>query len=228
MRFNENGPNIPDELLDKCDHGKVVLFCGAGVSFNSGLPSFIELTKAVIDFFFFLESSEVYQEFLPWITENSNKSHLRTPLDQIFHLLYQDYGRDEVNQIVARVLSKSNSIDDVGKEHGILKLLSSGQSGKPKIVTTNFDLLFEQNEILSYSEPPFFPDLSSGASLEAITYLHGRLKDPSEKHHPYILSSADFGRAYLSEGWATKFIIQLLEVYTVVLVGYQAEDPQVK
>ncbi len=228
MRFNENGPNIPDELLDKCDHGKVVLFCGAGVSFNSGLPSFIELTKAVIDFFSPLESSEVYQEFLPWITENSNKSHLRTPLDQIFHLLYQDYGRDEVNQIVARVLSKSNSIDDVGKEHGILKLLSSGQSGKPKIVTTNFDLLFEQNEILSYSEPPFFPDLSSGASLEAITYLHGRLKDPSEKHHPYILSSADFGRAYLSEGWATKFIIQLLEVYTVVLVGYQAEDPQVK
>lgn len=46
--------------------------------------------------------------------------------------------------------------------------------------------------------------------------------------HPYVLSSADFGRAYLSEGWATNFIRHLLERYTVVLVGYQAEDPPIK
>lgn len=52
--------------------------------------------------------------------------------------------------------------------------------------------------------------------------------DAASESHPYVLSSADFGRAYLSEGWATNFIRHLLERYTVVLVGYQAEDPPIK
>ncbi len=32
MRFLENGPSIPDELLLARDQGRVVFFCGAGVS----------------------------------------------------------------------------------------------------------------------------------------------------------------------------------------------------
>ena len=32
MRFFENGPAIPDELLHARDEGRVVFFCGAGVS----------------------------------------------------------------------------------------------------------------------------------------------------------------------------------------------------
>lgn len=79
-----------------------------------------------------------------------------------------------------------------------------------------------------YHVPPAFPDLAFGTTIEGITYLHGRLADASSVHHPYVLSSADFGRAYLSEGWATNFIRNLLNRYTVVLVGYQAEDPPVK
>lgn len=76
--------------------------------------------------------------------------------------------------------------------------------------------------------PPAFPDLAFGTSIEGITYLHGRLADQDAEHHPYVLSSADFGRAYLSEAWATNFIRNLLDRYTVVLVGYQAEDPPIK
>src|SRR3546814_2679183 len=40
----------------------------------------------------------------------------------------------------------------------------------------------------------------------------------------YVISSADFGRAYLSEGWATRFVKALRERYTIVLLGYRAED----
>ncbi|MCC4310394.1 SIR2 family protein [Alcanivorax marinus] len=119
----------------------------------------------------------------------------------------------------------------MGREHGLIKRISSSQSGVPQIVTTNFDRLFEvglKGERLNWHVPPAFPDLHFGSRIEGITYLHGRLVEvPSEKHR-YVLSSADFGRAYLSEGWATNFIRHLLERYTVVLVGYQAEDPPIK
>ncbi len=49
MRFIENGPSIPDELLNARDEGRVVFICGAGVSLaKAGLPDFFGLTEAVI------------------------------------------------------------------------------------------------------------------------------------------------------------------------------------
>lgn len=227
MRFIAGGPNIPDLLLERRDQGRVVFFCGAGVSFNSGMPSFFDLTKHVIEFFDPPTSSAIAREFQPW---NINSPGAKTPLDQIFHMLYQEYGRDDVNSLVADRLRVKNS-KKKSLEHKIIAKLSADQEGNPQIVTTNFDRLFENvvdKKFRNIFEPPAFPEIKLGIKLTGITYLHGRLQDPSNKNHPYILSSADFGRAYLSEGWATTFVRALLENFTVVLVGYQAEDPPVK
>ena len=50
MRFFADGPNIPDNLLIARDQGRVVYFCGAGVSrARAGLPDFFGLAEAVID-----------------------------------------------------------------------------------------------------------------------------------------------------------------------------------
>ena len=49
MRFFENGPEIPDELLHARDEGRVVFFCGAGVSrAKAKLPDFFGLAKKVM------------------------------------------------------------------------------------------------------------------------------------------------------------------------------------
>ena len=48
MRFIEDGPSIPDELLNAHDEGRVVFFCGAGVSRGAGLPDFFGLAEAVL------------------------------------------------------------------------------------------------------------------------------------------------------------------------------------
>lgn len=228
MRFHSQGPAIPDVLLERCDAGRVVFLCGAGVSLPSGMPSFIGLTKHVIEFFDPPEDSEIVTAFQPWLADPSGPN---VPLDQIFNLLHQEYGKDEVNALVTERLSVPPDKVEAGHEHALIKRISSNQSGVPQIVTTNFDLLFEANaegDELALHVPPGFPDLAFGTTIEGITYLHGRLADPSSEHHPYVLSSADFGRAYLSEGWATNFIRNLLDRYTVVLVGYQAEDPPIK
>ena len=48
MRFLENGPSIPDELLLARDQGRVVFFCGAGVSrAKAGFADFFGLASSV-------------------------------------------------------------------------------------------------------------------------------------------------------------------------------------
>lgn len=225
MRFHSDGPIIPDSLLERCDAGRVVFLCGAGVSLPSGMPSFIGLTKHVVDFFDPPDDSDVIKAFKPWIDDPTGPN---MPLDQVFNLLHQEYGKDEVNALVTERLQTAPGSADAGYHHDLIKKVSTSANGVPQIVTTNFDLLFEHNGKVDYHVPPAFPDLAFGTSIEGITYLHGRLADTNAQHHPYVLSSADFGRAYLSEAWATKFIRNLLERYTVVLVGYQAEDPPIK
>ena len=39
-RFIENGPDIPEGLLSLHEEGRVVFFCGAGISYPAGLPGF--------------------------------------------------------------------------------------------------------------------------------------------------------------------------------------------
>lgn len=228
MRFFSNGPNLPDSLLERRDQGRVVFLCGAGVSVNAELPNFLELTKHVFDFFDPPEESELAKAFKPWLEQGNQGS--KAPLDQIFNLLYQEYGRNDVNTLVAERLETKVKKSEQSHHHKIISKISSDQNGKSQVVTTNFDLLFEQGVEPSPEiyEPPALPDINLGMPITGITYLHGRLLNPEEINHSYVLSSADFGRAYLSEGWATNFIRSLLKSYTVILVGYQAEDPPIK
>ncbi len=49
VRFLENGPSIPDELLIARDEGRVIFFCGAGISHaRARLPDFFELAERVM------------------------------------------------------------------------------------------------------------------------------------------------------------------------------------
>lgn len=238
MRFLANGPNIPDTLLDARDDGSVVFLCGAGVSIPAGMPDFAGLTERVLDQLNPPRDSQIREAFSPWKWTSCPKDEgrgvpvsARTPLDHIFNSLQADYGPETVNGVVADILAQpANS--KASQTHDIISRLSKGADGVPQIVTTNFDLLFEKIETIKHCkdhgmvfEPPTFPNLLHDQAVSGLTYLHGRLQAGESRRHEYILSSADFGRAYLAEGWATAFVVRLLERYTVVLLGYQADDP---
>jgi hypothetical protein len=47
MQFITNGPDIPDALLQADEDGRVVFFCGAGISYPAGLPGFKGLVGAI-------------------------------------------------------------------------------------------------------------------------------------------------------------------------------------
>ena len=232
MRFSADGPIIPDSLLRERDAGRVVFLCGAGVSVPAGMPTFVRLTELVVKDLSPAEGSDIVQALEPWVNADSNiPARARTSLDQVFNMLQQEYGKDEVGKLVTKHLGIEEPTSVDTNQHKIIARISSSHEGIPQIVTTNFDHLFEHafdGSKISYYEPPSFPDLRHGVPLTGITYLHGRLAGKGAIPHEYVLSSSDFGRAYLAEGWATSFIRSLLEKYTVVLLGYQAEDPPVK
>ena len=60
-----------------------------------------------------------------------------------------------------------------------------------------------------------------------IVYLHGKVTSDYQgaEGDGFVLSSSQFGQAYLSEGWATSFFREIIESYVVVFVGYTADDP---
>ena len=239
MRFFENGPSIPTTLLDECADGKVVFFCGAGVSQydkDSGIrmPGFVELAKEVISQVKPKEDSDIAKAISEWEEDKQGS----VSLDQIFYLLQQNFGEEAIADIVATELNCSSPLQTFPCRHkDILKLSKNGE-GIPQVITTNFDILFEMaqdEKNIRINFPPFLPDLSSQAQITGITYIHGRINQPS-KHLPkkmivpnkLILSKSNFGRAYLSEGWAAGLVRHLISNYTVVFIGYRAEDPPIQ
>jgi len=228
MRFLAEGPSIPDELIELRARGKVVFFCGAGVSMDAGQPSFFQLTRQVMDKVYTSQSSQVGQLTKDAFSENNPE--LTRPLDQIFGLLQRDYLADKIEREVVSLLYDRRNGDP--SHHRTILGLSSDPEDVPLVVTTNFDLLFERaNPGIKTWCGPDLPDLTKSASPTGVVYLHGRMPGngrttPGERS--LILSSADFGRAYLADGWATRFMRQLLEERTVVLLGYSAGDPPVR
>lgn len=225
MRFFADGPSIPETLLEDRDNGNVVFFCGAGISRPAGLPGFIELAEQVLDELGPPPEAKA-REMVARAREEPDGA---ISLDQVFSLLQRDYGTDNIQEIVSKLLSPdpSGSLD----HHSTILRLSRGAARNLQAVTTNFDLLFERAESgIRRHVAPALPDLSSGQPLKGLVYLHGRLRSqPDSAEQPQlILSSSDFGRAYLADGWATRFVRDLLNSYVIVLLGYSANDPPVR
>jgi hypothetical protein len=230
MRFLANGPSIPDDLLVARDAGDVIFFCGAGVSrHRAGLPDFIKLAGEVIKQLGAGEKSLAYkllnriQEMRPMDGVGGLVS-----IDRIFSLLERLFERKELRAAVARSIRPAANADL--SAHRTLIDLSRGRDGNVRLVTTNFDLLFEACiDGIPCAGPPVLPDPRS-PNFGGIVHLHGRV-DPSyagPADEEFILSSADFGRAYLSDSWATHFIQSLLARFQIVFVGYAADDPPVQ
>jgi hypothetical protein len=60
-----------------------------------------------------------------------------------------------------------------------------------------------------------------------VVYLHGLLPETPEEEdlQRLVLSSGDFGLAYLTERWAARFVSELFRNYVVCFVGYSINDP---
>ncbi|MGG6895875.1 SIR2 family protein [Rhizobium sp. BR 315] len=230
MRFCANGPFIPDELLISRDRGDVVFFCGAGVSqARAKLDNFVQLARKVIERLGAGQDSPA-RRLLEVATNASPIAGVGgfIATDRVFSLLEREFLTADVQAAVAAELRPTAEADK--SAHRLILDLAAVSGTDPRLVTTNFDLLFEESSPgLPSVGPGHLPD-PRRADFRGIVHLHGRVTadylGPDEDG--FVLSSADFGKAYLADGWATQFMQSLLRKYSVVFLGYSADDPPVQ
>jgi len=222
MRFLDNTPDIPDELIHAVRDGKILFLCGAGVSFGAGLPTFKALTE------------RVYAK----LGEDLNYEHAeidafkKSEFDRALRSLEKRTnlpGMDSSVRTTVTELLQPPPDADLSRHVSILRL-SLDRHGRAKVITTNFDTLFEraaeQIGIAWTSHAGKALPRAGTPADHGILHLHGRLGDEKLALRPsdLILTSADFGDAYLRDGWASRYVEDRMRLNTMVLVGYRAED----
>ena len=200
---------FPAPLLSALRNGGLVVFAGAGVS--AGKPASLPKFRA------FAES----------IAEGTGQSRRTHESEDVFLGRLQHRGV-LVHDIAAQILRKIcyGEIPKPTSLHGDLLRLYP-EPGAVRIVTTNFDLLFaDAAQDVFAVQPELFkaPALPLGRTFNGIVHVHGCLDRPRDM----VLTDADFGRAYLTEGWARRFLVELFRSFTVMFVGYSHNDAVMK
>ena len=201
--------DFDERILNAIRDDKLVIFAGAGVSMGSpsNLPSFWKLAEDIASGTG-LEPTEPLDRFLGTLNNNGIDVHRRA----IKPLSPDGSKPNELHRNIIRLFRDSKRI---------------------RLITTNFDLLFEeaykelQNDD-SFSEAPNIyraPALPQGYDFNGIVYVHGALPQlSSHRTKDMVLTDADFGRAYLTEGWARRFLVDVFREFTVLFIGYSHND----
>ncbi|ACB77734.1 DUF4020 domain-containing protein [Opitutus terrae] len=193
--------DIPESLLAAQDEGKLVVFAGAGVSMGtpSNLPDFAALAEL--------------------IAQRPLTDLEKSRLDHFLGELKAE-GRD-VHSLAVEALNRPSSRHTRLHEE-IVRLFERPEH--VRIVTTNFDPHFTTVVRSVHPALPIYsaPALPRGGDFHGLVYLHGAASGPARD---LVLTDEDFGRAYLTEGWARAFLEQLFSHYYVLFVGYTLTDP---
>lgn len=198
VRFGD--VDLPGDLVSAHADGRLVLFVGAGMSVPapSDLQTFPELAQRIAD--------------------DSQHGHDESDLEKPDALLDRvaSGGVDvhlRVKDLIEREDSRPNELHEA-----VVDLAMT--SPALRIVTTNFDRhlsCFLPDGVDEFEAPA----LPSGNDFRGLVYLHGSVRqDPSR----LVVTKTDFGKAYLSSGWALDFLEKLFADLAVLFVGYGLND----
>jgi NAD-dependent SIR2 family protein deacetylase len=190
MQLVKNGPEIPDTLLQAHEEGQVVFFCGAGISYPAGLPGFKGLALKLYDGLG-TSPTEVEQAALKGGQHDTAIGLLEGRIVG---------GREVVRQQVAQVLTPDLTRPHAMATHNALLTLSRNRKGQYRLITTNFDRIFEHAIANSEHVVPTYqaPQLPVPKNrLDGLVYLHGLLPETRTRSELdcLVLSSGDFGLA---------------------------------
>lgn len=221
MQFIQYGPDIPDALLQAHEEGRVVFFCGAGISYSAGLPGF----KGLVD--------EIYRNVGTVPNQLEENAYFRAQYDATLDLLERRLPgqRTAVRTALTKILKPKLRRKGATEPHAALLQLARSREGVVRLVTTNFDRIFQRLIVRSKPTIPIYSapmlPIPKNSRWNGVVYLHGLLPQESEESelNKLVLTSGDFGLAYLTERWAARFVSELFRNYVVCFVGYSINDP---
>lgn len=221
MQFITHGPDIPDALLQAQEEGRVVFFCGAGISYPAGLPGF----KGLVE--------QIYQLNGTALSDIEREAFDRGRFDATLDLLERRLPgqRLAVRRALAEALKPKLRRKGATDTQAALLRLARSREGALRLVTTNFDRVFHTaakrtGQAFQAYAAPMLP-IPKNSRWDGLIYLHGLLPDRTEDTalNRLVVTSGDFGLAYLTERWAARFVSELFRNYVVCFVGYSIDDP---
>ncbi|RCK26288.1 SIR2 family protein [Thalassospira lucentensis] len=220
--FSKHGPEFPSELIDALSAGEVVFLCGSGISVPQ-LPDF----KTLVD--------QTYKR----LDVDKDAAEERSYEGQRYEEVLGALGRRLADpEAMVRTVSEQlvvPSEPQLNKHQTILRL-SRDLNNRVLTVTTNFDTLLERalenspNRDRQKSFAGQALPAPGGPNFSGIIHLHGRLGDPELdlEATSLVLTSSDYGDAYMRSGWASRFLFDLARCKTLVLIGYSANDAPIR
>lgn len=191
------------ELVEAHSAGDLVLFVGAGASRNppSSLPLFDELAEQI------------------GVMARRPYPGNGVAIDRYLGELLDGF---DVHKHVKRLIDRTESIPN--ESHKALVRLAAA-SETTRIITTNFDDHLQtaaDDAATDLGDIYFSPALPVGRNFEGLVHLHGSINRPELE---LILTDHDFGRAYLTDAWATRFLREVFDHFVVLFVGFSHNDP---
>ena len=167
MQFVANGPDIPNALLQAHEESRVVFFCGAGISYPAGLPRF----KGLVD--------EIYRRVGTTRSAIEQEAYAREQFDATLDLLERRLPgqRIAVRKALAQVLQPKWRRKGATDTHAALLQLARCREGSVRLVTTNFDRVFERaaqrakQHFIAYAAPML--PIPKSSRWNGLVYLHG-------------------------------------------------------
>lgn len=221
MQFVTNGPDVPEALLQAHEEGRVVFFCGAGISYPAGLPGF----KGLVN--------EIYRLTGTTLTEIEQAVFDRDQYDATLDLLERRLPgqRLAVRRALVQALKPKLRRKGAIETQAALLRLARSREGALRLVTTNFDRIFHTaarrtGQTFNSYTAPLLP-IPKNSRWDGVVYLHGLMPEKSDDTglNRLVATSGDFGLAYLTERWAARFVSELFRNYIVCFVGYSINDP---
>ena len=202
--FITDGVNLPEKVVEAHAKGRLVFFVGAGASMDapSNLPSFKALARQLADAARvpFDEDEDIAIDLFLGSMPATFDAHAQA--HRI--ILHPDSAPNPTHAAIARVASAT---------------------GSARVVTTNFDDHLSSAagaESVPFDDRWIGPALPMGDDFTGVVHLHGSVaRAPRE----LVLTDRDFGRAYMTDAWATRFLQKMFEKFTVVFIGYSLDDP---
>lgn len=222
MQFIADGPDVPEVLLQEHEEGRVVFFCGAGISYKVGLEDFKWLVN------------KIYHICRTTPTTIEKQAYDNKLYDKTLNILEDRLPgqRLEMRRALAKALRPKSDRTGATETHSALLRLAYTREGALRLVTTNFDRTFQivarrEHHRFDFFSAPMLP-IPKNSQWDGLVYLHGLLpsKNADESAlNKLVVTSGDFGLAYLTERWAARFVSELFRNYMVCFVGYSINDP---
>ena len=186
MQFVKGGPDFPIDILQAQEEGKLVLFCGAGVSSAAKLPGFKGLVELV------------YENVGEEKSRQEEREFVAGNYDRVLGLLENRMQHSIVRSAIISSLSLTETANI--ETHKSILTLSKNKKGAYRLVTTNFDLGFilagaNEDEVDIGPKLPVPKD----SKWTTLVHLHGLISESDPDGENLVVTSADFGAAYLTE-----------------------------